>query len=55
MAVENTKRNIEITKKRLAGVSVLDLIKEYKLTETRIRTIIHTTKAKYPELVNPKK
>ena len=47
--MEKKQRNIEITKKKIEGVSINDLCKEYKTSASNINRIVKDTKAKYPE------
>lgn len=46
---EKTERNLEITKRKLAGESVKKLTREYKLTRSNLYRIVEDTKNKYPE------
>lgn len=42
-------RNLEITRKRLNGTKLNDLVKEYKIGQDRLSKIISDTKNKYQD------
>ncbi len=48
--MEKKERNVEITKKKLAGAKTSELVKEYKTSASNIGRIVTDTQAKYPEL-----
>jgi hypothetical protein len=46
-----TERNLEITRRKLAGESVKDLTSEFKLTLSNLYRIVEDTKNKYAKLL----
>ena len=47
--MEKKDRNLEITRKKLAGARTIELAKEYRCTVANINRIFTDTKAKYPD------
>lgn len=47
--MEDKQKNIEITRKKMSGVPMFQLMQEYKCSSANIYRIVRDTKAKYPE------